>query len=153
MDVQVATLCDSAMDYNGKLCVLGTFDTICSRGTPIIHPQCSLALRICFRPGDEGTHQFEIALIDADGQLVRHQAPGKFGEPEMNPTLHLRPKINIRFPGEDSYFITRNIVLNLQRLKLDEAGQYSIDVSVDGEILTRVPLRVMLVEERGTAEA
>ena len=41
----------------------------------------------------------------------------------------------------------------LDRLKLDEAGQYSIDVSVDGEILTRVPLRVMLVEERGTAEA
>lgn len=131
MDIQVATLCDSAMDYNGKLCVLGTFDTICSRGLPVIHPQCSLALRICFRAGDEGRRHFSIRFIDADGK------------PVINP---FDADMEVKLPN-DAYFVTRNIVINIQRLKFDEAGQYSIDVSADGHILTRVPLRVMLLEQ------
>ena len=53
MEVQVATLCDSAHDYNHKLCIMGTFDTICSTHLPVVHPQCAIALRICFKPGDE----------------------------------------------------------------------------------------------------
>ncbi len=132
MDIQVATLCDSASDYNGKLCVLGTFDTICSRALPVVHPHCSLALRICFMPGDEGHHRFSIRFIDDDGKAV------------MPP---FEPSIDVRLPN-DAYFVTRNVVLNLQRLKFDRIGQFSIDVSVDGEMLTRVPLRVMLIEQQ-----
>jgi hypothetical protein len=135
MEIQVATLCDSAMDYNGKLCVLGTFDTICSRGTPVVHPQCALALRICFRPGDEGTRRLAIRFIDADGKQL------------MPP---IGTQIQVKLP-DDGYFVTRNIVLNLQRLKFEEVGHFSIDISADGEMLTRVPLRVMLLqpERRG----
>ncbi|CAN5260027.1 hypothetical protein BH23VER1_BH23VER1_36300 [soil metagenome] len=130
MDVHVATLCDSAMDYNGKLCVLGTFDTICSRSAPVVHPQCSLALRICFKAGDEGQHKLSIKFIDGDGKLLMPA---------------FEPMIEIKLPA-DGYFVTRNIVLNLQRLKFENPGQFSIDVSADDEMLTRVPLRVMLVE-------
>ena len=133
MELQVATLCDSAMDYNGKLCVLGTFDTICSRGTPIVHPQCALALRVCFRAEDEGGHEMAIRFIDADGKTL------------IGP---LRTKIEVKMPG-DAYFVTRNIVINLQRLKFEETGQYSIDISADSEILTQIPLRVMKLEAKG----
>ncbi len=132
MDVHVATLCDSAMDYNGKLCVLGTFDTICSRTTPVVHPQCSLALRICFKSGDEGQRKLSIKFIDADGKLLMQA---------------FEPMIDIKLPA-DGYFVTRNIVLNLQGLKFERPGQFSIDVSADDEMLTRVPLRVMLVEPK-----
>jgi hypothetical protein len=64
----VATLCDSAADYNGKLCVLGAFDTIFAKTLPVVHPQCAIALRICFRPEDGPVLRFRISLIDGDGK-------------------------------------------------------------------------------------
>ena len=133
MDIQVASLCDSATDYNGKLCLLGTFDTICSRQTPVVHPQCALALRICFRAEDEGAHELGIAFIDADGKQL------------IDP---LKTKIEVKMPP-DGFFLTRNIVLNLQRLSFENEGQFSIDISANGNILTRVPLRVMLLDQDG----
>jgi hypothetical protein len=132
MEVLVATLCDSANDYNGKLCMLGCFDTICAGQMPVVHPQCSLALRICFRPEDEGEHQFRIAFIDDDGNAV------------MPP---FEPKIQVAFPT-DNYFITRNLVLNIQRLQFKAPGQYSIDIQSSDAMLTRIPLRVMLNEPK-----
>lgn len=130
MEVLVATLCDSANDYNGKLCMLGCFDTICAGQMPVVHPQCSLALRICFRPEDEGEHQFRIAFIDDDGNAV------------MPP---FEPKIQVSFPT-DSFFITRNLVLNIQRLQFKAPGQYSIDIQSSDAMITRIPLRVVLNE-------
>ncbi len=132
MEVLVATLCDSANDYHGKLCMLGCFDTICAGQMPVVHPQCSLALRICFRPEDEGEHVFRIGFIDDDGNRV------------MPP---FEPKINVAFPG-DSYFVTRNLVLNIQRLQFKSPGQYSIDIQADEKMITRIPLRVMLNEPK-----
>ena len=131
MEVLVATLCDSANDYNGKLCLLGCFDTICAGQMPVVHPQCSLALRICFRPEDEGDHLFRIGFIDDDGN------------PVMPP---FEPKIQVAFPG-DSYFVTRNLVLNIQRLQFKSPGQYSIDVQANDKMITRIPLRVMMNEQ------
>ena len=128
MEVLVATLCDSANDYGGKLCMLGCFDTICAAQMPVIHPQCSLALRICFRPEDEGEHQFRIAFIDDDGA------------PLMRP---FEPKITVSFPA-DSFFITRNLVLNIQRMQFKNPGQYSIDIQAGDTMITRIPLRVVL---------
>ena len=131
MEVQVATLCDSAHDYNHKLCIIGTFDTICSTRLPVVHPQCAIALRICFKPGDEGEHDIAINFIDDDGK------------PKMPP---LRSRIGIKLPAE-AYVLTRNLVINIQQLRFDSVGQFSIDVSADGEMLTRIPLRVMLVDK------
>ena len=36
----------------------------------------------------------------------------------------------------------------MQRLHFDSVGQFSIDVSADGNMLTRIPLRVMLVDKK-----
>ena len=136
MEVQVATLCDSAHDYNGKLCVLGTFDTICATSVPVAHPQCAIALRICFKPGDEGDHDFAINFIDDDGK------------PKMPP---LKSRVGVRLPP-DAYFLTRNLVINIQQLRFDSVGQFSIDVTSDGEMLSRIPLRVMLVDKKPPPE-
>ncbi len=54
MDIQIAILCDAATDNNGKLNILGTFDTIYSAQLPATHPQCSIALRMTFSKGEEG---------------------------------------------------------------------------------------------------
>ena len=68
MDVQIASLCDSAADYGGKLCLLGAFDTILVRQFPALHPFCSVALRIIFRDTDEGKHTLRMNLIDEIGR-------------------------------------------------------------------------------------
>lgn len=133
MEVQVATLCDSAIEKDGKLYVWGTFDTICADRVPIMHPQCAFAMRICFQPGDEGDHQLVIRFIDDDGK----------------PKFELPPaRLHVELP-KDGYFLTRNQVLNIKGLPFERVGQYSLDVLVDGEMLARIPLRVVLVEKRG----
>jgi hypothetical protein len=48
MTIQVAVLCDAATEYNGKLNLLGTFDTVYAAQMPAHHPQCSVATRIAF---------------------------------------------------------------------------------------------------------
>lgn len=130
MDIQVATLCDSAMDYNSKLCLLGTFDTIGSRAVPIVHPQCALALRVCFRNADEGDHQMTIRMVDASGKDL------------MQP---LQANVDIRLP-EGADFITRNMILNFQPLRFETGGTYSFEVIFNGETKASVPLRVVVVE-------
>lgn len=131
MDIQVATLCDSAVDYNGKLCVIGTFDQIFARQVPVVHPQCSLAIRFCFKPGDEGQHKLSIAFIDEDGK------------PLIKP---FEPVMEVRLPQEN-IFITRNIVLNLQGLKFEKAGTHEIQISIDGQLVASIPLRVVVVKD------
>ena len=132
MDIQVATLCDSAMDYNSKLCVLGTFDTIGSRSAPIVHAQCALALRICFRSEDEGSHKLAIRMINEDGTDI------------MQP---LEANIDIRLP-EGTDFLTRNMILNFQPLRFETAGTYFFEIGVAGKVLSTVPLRVIVVEQQ-----
>jgi Family of unknown function (DUF6941) len=129
MDIHVATLCDAAVDYNGKLCVIGTFDQIFARQVPVVHPQCALALRICFKAGDEGQHKLGITFIDEDGK------------PVIKP---FEPMMEVALPPE-GYFITRNIVLNLQGMRFERAGQYEVQISFDGQVLSSIPLRVAIV--------
>ena len=131
MDIQVATLCDSAMDYNSKLCVLGTFDTIGSRVLPVVHPAAALAIRICFRQADEGNHQLSIRLIDEDGN---------------NSMQPLEAAIDIKL-ADGADFVTRNMILNFQPLRFEKAGLFSFEVALAGQTLASIPLRVIYVEE------
>jgi len=129
MNVQIAALCDSAADYSGKLCVMGVFDTIAARQFPIVHAYCSLALRVVFSHEEEGAHKLRVTLIDEDGRAL---LPA------------LEPEINISLP-ENMFFATSNFVFNLQGLKFEKAGQYSFDIAVDGKMIARVPMQVVLM--------
>ena len=60
MTIQLAVLCDAATDYNGKLNILGTFDTIFAQQFPAAHPQCSVALRVSYTKMEEGNHTLKI---------------------------------------------------------------------------------------------
>ncbi len=133
MDVQVAALCDSAADYNGKLCLLGVFDTIGVRQLPAVHPHCSIAVRIVFHTGEEGRHQLKLTLIDEDGRNLLPNIPP--------------PNLDVRMP-EHMYFASSNLVFNLQGMKFEKAGNYSIDISVDGKIIARIPLQVVLLKQQ-----
>mgnify|MGYP006899590021 FL=1 len=49
--------------------------------------------------------------------------------------------------AETMFFSTNNLVFNLQGLQFPQAGQYSIDISLDGEIIARIPLQVLIIEQ------
>lgn len=132
MQLLLATLCDFAADYQGKLCVTGAFDTLCAPEFPVVHPQCSLAVRLLFEPRDIGRHQMRIVLEDESGAEV------------MPP---YSPVVDVAFPPGAVPFVTRNIVLNLQRLRFDKTGVYRFVIALDERPLISLPFRVTRFEE------
>jgi len=127
MNIQVAVLCDAATDESGKLNLLGAFDTICTQQLPVVHPQCSVALRVTFTNGDEGNHTLRLNFVDADGRSIM---------PDFPPV-----PVAVTLP-EDMHFGTRNFIVCFQQLKFDNPGLYSIDVSLDDQPQASIPLLV-----------
>jgi hypothetical protein len=127
MNIQVAVLCDAATDDNGKLNLLGAFDTIYTQQLPAVHPQCSIALRVTFFNSDEGQHSLRLNFVDADGRSIM---------PNLPPI-----PVEVTLP-EDMHFGTRNFIVNIQQLKFENPGLYSIDVSLDGRPQASIPLLV-----------
>ena len=125
-NIQIATLCDAATDYNGKLCILGTFDTITASQMPAVHPQCSVALRVSFSRFLEGPHQFHLRFVDADGKPVM-------------PVVEMSADIAV---PSDYTFQAKNFILHIQHMQFDRPGQYAIDVDLDGNHITSIPLLV-----------
>ena len=136
VQILLATLCDFAADYQGKLCILGAFDTLCTREFPVAHPQCSFAVRLCFDPEDHGT--FELVI----------RALGPEDEDIMPPC---KVPMDATFPPGGPPFITRNVVLNFQRLKFEKPGLYRFVVERDDEELAAVPMRVVLLNDERSA--
>lgn len=134
MTVQIATLCDSASDYNGKLCMLGAFDMLCARHFPVSHPSCTLVIRMMFTPQDAGRHSFKVRCLDSSGQEVLKPLP-------------LEPPVDVFFPSAFVPFITRNIILNLQNIHFERPGLITWRLEKDGEVITSIPLRVTLFDE------
>ncbi|MEM1084745.1 MAG: hypothetical protein AAGI48_11605 [Verrucomicrobiota bacterium] len=134
MDIQIAALCDHAIDYNGKLVVTGAFDTLAARALPVVHPTCALALRFCFTQEDVGRHKLSINIIDEDG--------GSLDEKNMP----IEPEFEVQLPS-DVPFLSRNLIMNLQGLRFPKAGIYSIDIGCDGELMMRLPLRIVQVAQ------
>jgi hypothetical protein len=126
MNVQVAVLCDVATDDRGKLNLFGVFDTIYTQHLPAVHPQCSIALRVTFASEDEGQRMLRLNFVDADGRSIM---PG------------IDIPVQVVMPP-DSHFGTRNFIVNIQQLKFEEPGPYSIDVCLDGVSQASIPLMV-----------
>ena len=137
MDIQIATLCDFAADYNGKMVISGTFDALAAKALPVVHPQCVLAMRICMTPEDNGEHDMTINIIDADGKSLDEK------------NMPVKIKMPVQVP-ENASFVTRNFVMNFQGLRFPTAGIYSVDVSVDEELVARLPLRIVQVQNQPT---
>lgn len=130
MNIQVAVLCDAATEDNGKLNLLGAFDTIYAPQLPAVHPQCAVALRVTFMSGDEGARKLALNFVNADGR------------PIMPP---IEIPLAVALP-DDLHFITRNFIVNIQQLKFNEAGVYSVDVRLDDKSQGNIPLSIKLTE-------
>jgi hypothetical protein len=127
MRVEIFTLCDAAtVDAGGKLNILGSFDRLQAKETPVMHPQCALAIKLRFERVEEGQKRIRITFIDSDGIAVM-------------PTLDATTQV--RFQNEDST-ATTSLVLVIQQLKLPRFGEYAIDLAVDDRHEASIPLFV-----------
>jgi hypothetical protein len=126
MKIEVFALCDAATDSMGKLNILGTFDTIYAHQMPAVHPQCAVAMRVRVTRIEKGEHRIKINIVDQDGKAV---------VPSLDTSMQ------VLFPDEQPSHAF-NIILNMQGLKFEKHGEYSIDLAIDGRQEASLPLFV-----------
>lgn len=119
--------------------ISGTFDTLAGPAMPLVHPACVLAMRLCITPEDSGDHKFSVNIIDADGAPLDDKMP-------------IEADMPIELP-DNVPFMTRNLILNLQGLKFPDDGVYYVDISIDDELVSRVPLRIVEMSQENGAPA
>jgi hypothetical protein len=62
--------------------------------------------------------------------------------------MPIEPEFEVSLPANVP-FLTRNLILNLQGLRFEKTGIYSVDLGCDGEVIQRLPLRIVLVNAEG----
>jgi hypothetical protein len=129
MNIEIFALCDAATESEGKVSLLGAFDTVGSREEPVTIGHCSIALRLRFKRIESGSHQVRLAVVDADGRAVI-------------PPFQTIMNIQVREPQESA---VANLILNLQQVKLGAFGRYAIDLAVDGRQEGSLPFHVKKV--------
>lgn len=133
MEVALAVLADHAnISREGKLNILGIFDTIFARDFPAIHPQALLIVRFEADISEAGSKKpIEIRLIDEDGAVIL-TVTGEvtLGKPE---------------PGE---IMQANALLTLTNIVFPHPGRFTFKIHVNQEYKGEVALRVQQPREQ-----
>jgi hypothetical protein len=126
MKPEVFVLCDAATDSQGKLNLLGAFDTIFASSLPAKHPHCAIAARIRFSPSEGGEHSFRVTLADSSSRNLLPPFEGK---------------VQLQFQSPDQP--TRwNLIINIGGLQFESFGAHTLNLEVDGNRLAVVPFHV-----------
>lgn len=128
MNIEVFAACDFAQDNSGKLTIVGIFDTIGARTTPLVHPFMCIAVRIRFMMHELGKHLVRLEMKDPDGTTLLHP---------------FEKRIDLSNIGNDSS--TANVILNQIGLRLQSFGKYEIQLFIDNEYKTSLSLYVARV--------
>ena len=132
MEVDLAVVADAAnVSQEGKLNVLGVFDTIWAREFPFRHSAMVFVLRLHADFTEQGDHGMQVRLIDADGGQV-FKAEGPVKVPAGAPGRAARP----------------HVILTLNAISFPAPGDYSFEVTLDGAHLRSVPLHVVKMPGR-----
>jgi hypothetical protein len=116
MDVTLAVCCDAAnVSREGKLNLLGIFNSIHAAEFPCTHPHLALVLRVEARIGEEGTYPLQIKLVDEDGQQMF----------DIGGQLSLQG-------AEPGRPMTAQTIMDINNLQLPRPGTYAFEVFLDG---------------------
>lgn len=134
MNIEAFLLCDAATDSQGKLNVLGAFDSFFVSDVPAAHPHCAVVLRLRVDRAEQGEHTITLHLIDEDGKHVMQPLEGR-----------------LRVQVAANQTATSNLILNLQGLKLPRFGELAFHLQVDGKPAGSLPLyiRKLPTQNRG----
>jgi len=124
--IEVFSICEAAVDQNGRLSVLGAFENLNVANFPCVLPQSTVAIRLRFWPAEIQQHSVKLVITNPDGRPITQilEAQG----------------INPAASRERSQAC--NIILQLQNLPIHEAGEYSVDFYLNGQLEGRLPFCV-----------
>lgn len=117
MKVDIFTLCDSAQEYNnGKLVIVGTFNSIYAKNFPADYPEFALVARIMFSETEKGVHNI------------------KFSIKKENEDVFILPVGEMTADNTDSKGkeTTVNIVVKGNNIPIASPGIYIVTLDVDG---------------------
>lgn len=126
MDVTLAVCCDAAnISREGKLNLLGIFNSIHARQFPCSHSHLAFVLRVEARMGEEGTHDLDMKLADEDGQELF--------------SISGQLKLQGAQPGRP---MTAQTIMDLNNLQLPRPGTYSFEIFIGNRHHRSVPIHV-----------
>ena len=116
MELSLAVCCDAAnVSREGKLNLLGIFNSIHAAEFPCTHPHLALVLRVEARLGEEGVYPLEIQLVDEDGQQLF----------DINGQLSLQGAA----PGRP---MTAQTIMDINNLQLPRPGTFAFEIFLAG---------------------
>ena len=126
MHIAFALFADAAnLSQEGKLNILGVFDTLHVAQLPAIHPRASLVVRVKGSTSDVGTHVMGMAWVNPAGnELWSSEGELGVGTPPPGTT-------ELDFP----------LIAGLD-LPLDSPGTYTMRLTIDHEPAAELPLVV-----------
>jgi hypothetical protein len=123
--IELFSFCDFAQENNGKLTVVGTFDTIIARHFPCVHPQLSVVIRIRFDLWEFASHTFRIETSDLNGDRCMEPIGG-----------------NIAVNGIGNATAVSHLLFTISNLNFKTAGMISFALFIDDKELASIPLYV-----------
>ena len=136
VDVNLALLADAAnVGPDGKLNILGTFDTIHAQTFPAVHPVMRLVLRFVASPAEVGQQkEITIRVLTQDGKVI--------GD--------LKGNLLVPEPTSPGHAIHIQTILDIPKTVYEDPGDYAFHVLVGGEEKSVIPLS--LVQSGNLAE-
>jgi hypothetical protein len=134
MEVKLALLADAAnVSREGKLNILGIFNTIHAGSFPAVHPKMYLVLSFETTNAEAGkTKRVEIVFVDADDTKLGSIA-GKLIVPK----------------GEPGYPIQINHIFPIPPTPFSKPGDYVFNISINEDHKKAVSLKVVQLKTAG----
>lgn len=127
MELTLAVCCDAAnVSREGKLNLLGIFNSIHAAQFPCTHPHLALVLRVEARLGEEGVHPLEIKLADEDG----HELFKVGGQLSLQGAQPGRP-------------MTAQTIMDINNIRLPRPGTYAFEVFIDHRHVRSVAIHAL----------
>ncbi|HKJ93986.1 MAG TPA: hypothetical protein VJ957_12525 [Longimicrobiales bacterium] len=132
LELKFALLADHVTETReGKLVIVGEFDTIAAPSAPVTHAPMYLVARLEATDADElENHAFRLGLFTDDGREIVPLSP-------PNPLRLLRTG-----PGR----LRGQVIVQLGAVTFPEFGVYEFRLVVDEAVLARPPVHVIRVE-------
>ena len=133
MNVALALLADAAnTSSDGKLNILGVFNTIFSDRYPAVHPEMKLVVRLQLHPAElEHPKEVNVQLRNDEGRRLDG----------FRADFTVQGTPGAELGGET---LTTDSILSVSNLYLEAPGTYEFLILVNGEVKAQVPFKAQL---------
>lgn len=130
--MKLGILCDAAnATANGKLNILGEFNTIHSPEAPVGWPLFTIVIRVEAPTVEGSEHHLEIDLTTEDGQSILNERPG--GPIQLKPQGPGRP-------------LRGQLIAQVGGMQFPQFGDYEFHILVDNRVVGTIPVYIVQIQ-------